>query len=138
MLFYFCLLVFHFFFTILCYAILYITVTITITISDRSSNSKSITVTIHNRSSTPRSHSNNALSKICSKGWVAQKLFLIGSLRAALRFSKGWVRKDANLGSRTGCNYSYYLLFLFLFLLLTGCNYSYYLLGIPVPITYWV
>ena len=29
--------------------------------------------------------------------------FLIGNLTAALRFSKGWVRKDANLGLRTGC-----------------------------------
>ena len=28
---------------------------------------------------------------------------LIGSLTAALRFSKGWVRKDANLRLRTGC-----------------------------------
>ena len=28
---------------------------------------------------------------------------LIGSLTAALRFSKGWVRKDPNLGLRTGC-----------------------------------
>ena len=30
---------------------------------------------------------------------------LIGSLTAALRFSKGWVRNDANLGLRTGCMY---------------------------------
>ena len=51
----------------------------------------------------PRSHSKNSLSKICSKGWVAQKPSLIGSLTAELRFSKGWVRKDANLGLRTGC-----------------------------------
>ena len=29
--------------------------------------------------------------------------FLIGSLTAALRLSKGWVRKDPNLGLRTGC-----------------------------------
>ena len=52
---------------------------------------------------TPSSHSKNSATKICSKGWVAQKPFLIGSLTAALRFSKGWVRKDANLGLRTGC-----------------------------------
>ena len=35
--------------------------------------------------------------KICSKGWVAQTPFLIGSFTAALRCSKGWVRKDLNL-----------------------------------------
>ena len=29
--------------------------------------------------------------------------FLTGSLTVALRFSKGWVRKDQNLGLRTGC-----------------------------------
>ena len=52
---------------------------------------------------TPSAHSNNSLSKICSKGWVAQKAFFIGSLTAALRFSKGWIRKDTNLGLRTGC-----------------------------------
>ena len=51
---------------------------------------------------TPSSHSKNSATKICSKGWVAQKSFLIGSLTAALRFSKGRVRKDANLGLRTG------------------------------------
>ena len=32
--------------------------------------------------------------------YLPRKLFLIGSLTAALRFSKGWVRKDANLGLR--------------------------------------
>ena len=53
---------------------------------------------------TPSSHSKISRTKICSKGWVAQKLVLIGSLSAALRFSKGWVRKDANLGLRTGCS----------------------------------
>ena len=47
----------------------------TITISDRSSNSKSITVTINNRDCTPSSHSKNSATKICSKGWVAQKPF---------------------------------------------------------------
>ena len=53
---------------------------------------------------TPSSHSKNSLSKICFKGWVAQKPYvLIGSFTAALRFSKGWVRKDTNLGLRTGC-----------------------------------
>ena len=55
------------------------------------------------RRHTPSSHSKNLATKICSKGWVAQKSFLIGSLTAALRFSKGWARKDANLGLRTGC-----------------------------------
>ena len=34
---------------------------------------------------------------------LPRNLFLTGSLTAALRFSKGWVRKDANLGLRTGC-----------------------------------
>ena len=29
---------------------------------------------------------------------------MIGSLTAALRLSKDWVRKDANLGLRTGCS----------------------------------
>ena len=53
---------------------------------------------------TPSSHSKNSLSKICSKGWVAQKPFLIGNLTAALRLSEGWVRKDPNLGLRTGCS----------------------------------
>ena len=53
---------------------------------------------------TPSSHSKNSAIKICSKGWVAQKPFLTGSLTAALRFSKGWVRKDTNLGLRTGCS----------------------------------
>ena len=32
-------------------------------------------------------------------------LFLISGLTAALRFSKGWVRKDAILLIRTGCMY---------------------------------
>ena len=52
---------------------------------------------------TPSSHSKNSLSKICSKGWLAQKPLLIGSLTAALRFSKGWVRKDPNLVMGIGC-----------------------------------
>ena len=52
---------------------------------------------------TPNSNTKNSATKICSKGWVAQELFLIGNLTAALRFSKGWVRKDTNLGLRTGC-----------------------------------
>ena len=53
---------------------------------------------------TPSSHSKNSLSKICFKGCVAQKPFLlIGSLTAALRLSKGWVRKDLNLKMRIGC-----------------------------------
>ena len=34
---------------------------------------------------------------------LPRNLCLIVSLTAALRFSKGWVRKDANLGLRTGC-----------------------------------
>ena len=34
---------------------------------------------------------------------LPRNLFLIGSLTAALRLSKGWVRKDPNLGLRTGC-----------------------------------
>ena len=34
---------------------------------------------------------------------LPRNLFLIGSLTAALRFSKGWVRRDANLGLRIGC-----------------------------------
>ena len=54
-------------------------------------------------SGTPNSNTKNSATKICSKGWVAQKPFLIGNLMAALRLSKGWVRKDANLGLRTGC-----------------------------------
>ena len=33
---------------------------------------------------------------------LPRNLLLIGSLTAALRFSKGWVRKDSNLGLRTG------------------------------------
>ena len=37
---------------------------------------------------------------------LPRNLFLIGSLTAALRFSKGWVRKDANLGLRTGCTHT--------------------------------
>ena len=52
---------------------------------------------------TPNSNTKNSATKICSKGWVAQKLLLIGNLTAALKSSKGWVRKDANLGLRTGC-----------------------------------
>ena len=53
---------------------------------------------------TPSSHSKNSLSKILSMGWVAQKPCLIGSLKAALRFSKSRIRKDTNLGLRTGCS----------------------------------
>ena len=34
---------------------------------------------------------------------LPRNLCSIGSLTAALRFSKGWVQKDANLGLRTGC-----------------------------------
>ena len=41
--------------------------------------------------------------KTFSKGWVAQEPFVIGSLTAALRFSKGWVRKDLNLVMGIGC-----------------------------------
>ena len=67
---------------------------------------------------TPSSHSKNSLSKICSKGWVAQKSFLIGSLTAALRFSKGWVRKDTNLGCIHIHHYYYYHHHLLLSLLL--------------------
>ena len=52
---------------------------------------------------TPSSHSKNSATKICSKGWVAQKPFLIGSLTAALRLSKGWVRKYLNLLIGIGC-----------------------------------
>ena len=63
-----------------------------------------IVITIVTMMIIPISHSNNSLSKICSKGWVAQKPFLIGSLTAALRLSKGWVQKDTNLGLRTGCS----------------------------------
>ena len=33
-------------------------------------------------------------------------LFLTGSLTAALRFSKGWVRKDLNLVMEIGCTRS--------------------------------
>ena len=33
---------------------------------------------------------------------LPRQLYLIGNLTAALRFAKGWVRKDANLGSRIG------------------------------------
>ena len=39
---------------------------------------------------------------------LPRNLFLIGSLTTALRFSKGWVRKDANLGLRTGCIVDFY------------------------------
>ena len=35
---------------------------------------------------------------------LPRSLLLIGSLTAALRLSKGWVRKEANLGLRTGRN----------------------------------
>ena len=34
---------------------------------------------------------------------LPRNLFLIGSLTAAVRCSKGWVRQDANLGLRSGC-----------------------------------
>ena len=34
---------------------------------------------------------------------LTRQIYLIGNLSAALRFSKAWVRKDANLGLRTGC-----------------------------------
>ena len=34
---------------------------------------------------------------------LPRNLFLIGSLTAGLRFSKGWVRKDLNLVMRIGC-----------------------------------
>ena len=37
---------------------------------------------------------------------LPRNLFLTGSLTAALGFSKGWVRKDANLGLRTECTSS--------------------------------
>ena len=49
----------------------------------------------------PSSHHKIFPHKICSKGWV--NLFLIGSLTAALRLSKGWVRKDLNLVIGIGC-----------------------------------
>ena len=52
---------------------------------------------------TPSSHSKNSLSKICSKGWVAQKHCLIGNYRSGVIFSKGWVRKDENLITWIGC-----------------------------------
>ena len=50
------------------------------------------------------SHHNIFPHKTFSKGWVAQKPILIGSLTAALRFSKGWVRKYLNLVMGIGCN----------------------------------
>ena len=34
---------------------------------------------------------------------MPRTIYLVGNLTAALRFFKGWVRKDANLGLRTGC-----------------------------------
>ena len=46
--------------------------------------------------------------KTFSKGWVAEKPFGVGSLTAALRFSKGWVRKDLNLVMGVGCTYNAY------------------------------
>ena len=46
-----------------------------ISASSSSSSSSSYMLPCH----TPSSHSNNSLSKICSKGWVAQAPFLIGT-----------------------------------------------------------
>ena len=57
---------------------------------------------LHSR--TPSSHHKIFPRKNCSKGWVAQKPFLIGSLTAALRCSKGWVRNDLNLVMGIGCS----------------------------------
>ena len=55
-------------------------------------------------SSTPSSHHKIFPHKTCSEGWVAQKnCLLIGSLTAALRLSKGLVRKYLNLVMGIGC-----------------------------------
>ena len=43
------------------------------------------------------------VTRLSPRVGLPRNLFLIGSLSAALRFSKGWVRKDPNLGLRTGC-----------------------------------
>ena len=55
------------------------------------------------RANTPNSNHNIFPHKTFSRVWVAQKPFLIGSLTAALRCSKGWVRKDLNLVMGIGC-----------------------------------
>ena len=74
-------------------------------ISSSTTTTTSISITgIRIMISTPSSHSKISRHKTFAKGWVAKKLRLIGSLTAALKCSKGWVRKDANLGLRTGCN----------------------------------
>ena len=52
---------------------------------------------------TPSSHHNIFPHKTCSKGEVVEKPLLIGRLTAALRLSKGWVRKDPNLVTGIGC-----------------------------------
>ena len=83
----------------LCYAILYYTI-LYYTILYFATFGESLRWT---SSVTSSSHHNIFPHKILSKGWVAQKPFLIGSLTAALRFSKGWVRKDLNLVMGIGC-----------------------------------
>ena len=44
------------------------------------------------------------LPRFAPKVGLPRNRFLMGSLTAALRFSKGWVQKDANIGLRTGCS----------------------------------
>ena len=52
---------------------------------------------------TPSSHRKIFPHKICPRVGLPRNLLLIGSLTAALRFSKGWVRKDLNLVMGIGC-----------------------------------
>ena len=44
-----------------------------------------------------------SLTRLFPRVGLPRNLFLIGSLTAALRFSKGWVRKDLNLVMGIGC-----------------------------------
>ena len=43
------------------------------------------------------------VTRLLPRVGLPRNLLLIGNLTAALRLSKGWVRKDPNLGLRTGC-----------------------------------
>ena len=52
---------------------------------------------------TPSSHHNFCLTISFPRVGLPRNLFLIGSLTAALIFSKGWVRKYLNLVMGTGC-----------------------------------
>ena len=46
-----------------------------------------------------------SLTILVPRGGLPRNRFSIGSLTAALRFYKGWVRKDLNLVMGTGCTY---------------------------------